>query len=432
MGQIRQLTEQIQSGKLSAQDALEATIARIEERDDELNAVVVRNYERARADAAKADQQVAEGYRAPLLGVPMTIKESFDLAGTPSTWGLSESRQNVAAADSRVVRRLKEAGAIIVGKTNVPPELADFQSSNPIYGATHNPHMHGRSPGGSSGGSAAALAAGYVPAEVGTDIGGSIRLPAAFCGVWGLKTTFGLVSRDGHAWPGTDGAALPLSVAGPLARTPQDLDLLLTVIAEHPIPAPRALPVTGARLAVIDSHPVGPIGSDVAHVIDETCARAEAAGYSVDRVPDLPDLAAMHADYIKMLLTVLSRGVAPDGVPTLGLTDWFDMLDTQARNARAWSARLETMYDGILAPVFGTTAFEIDEGDMRRRTIDIDGEATECGRQLAWAGLATYTNLPSVSFPAGKGSDGLPVGLQLIGPHFGDRDVIALATVLAI
>lgn len=432
MGQIRQLTEQIQSGKLRAQDALEAAIERIEERDGELNAVVVRNYEQARAQAAEADQQVAEGYRAPLLGVPMTIKESFDLAGTPSTWGLSDARQNIAARDSRVVGRLKSAGAIILGKTNVPPELADFQSSNPIYGATHNPHMRGRSPGGSSGGSAAALAAGYVPAEVGTDIGGSIRLPAAFCGVWGLKTTFGLVSRDGHSSPGTDGAALPLSVAGPLARTPQDLDLLLNVIAEHPVPAPRALPVTGARLAVIDSHPVGPIDSDVERVIDETCARAEAAGYSVDRVPDLPDLAAMHADYIKMLLTVLSRGVPPAGVSALGLTDWFDMLDTQARNARAWSARLATMYDGILAPTFGTTAFEIDDGDMRQRTIDIDGEATECGRQLAWAGLATYTNLPSVSFPAGKGRDGLPIGLQLIGPHFGDRDVIALATALAL
>jgi amidase len=432
MAEIKALTDRLASGELTAVDALQQTIERIEARDGELNAVVVRDFDRARDAAAAADARLAAGERAPLLGVAMTVKESYDVAGLPSTWGLVDARDNIAKADSRVVRRLKAAGAVIVGKTNVPPELADFQSANPIYGATHNPHMQGRSSGGSSGGSAAALAAGFVPAEVGTDIGGSIRLPAGFCGVWGLKTTYGLVSLEGHAWPGTDGAARPLSVAGPMARTPEDLDLLLSIIGEHAVPAPRRDSPAGARIAVIGRHPVGPIGSDVARVIDETCARAEAAGYIVDRKPDLPDLGAMHADYVKMLLTVLARGVAPAGVPEVKLPDWFDMQDAQARTARAWNTRLHEQYDGVLAPVFGTTAFPLDEIDMRQRKIDIDGEATECGRQLAWAGLATYTNLPSVSFPAGTGGDGLPIGLQLIGPHFGDREVIAMATPLAI
>ena len=432
MPQIKDLTDRLCAGELTAVDALEQSIDRIEARDGELNAVVVRDFERARSQAAEADARLARGERAPLLGVPMTVKESFDVAGLPSTWGLTAARENIAKADSRVVRRLKDAGAVILGKTNVPPELADFQSANPIYGATHNPHMRGRSSGGSSGGSAAALAAGYVAAEVGTDIGGSIRLPAGFCGVWGLKTTYGLVSLEGHAWPGTDGAARPLSVAGPLARTAEDLELLLGVLGEHALPAPRRHSQNGARLAVIDTHPVGPIDADVARVIDEVCVRAEAAGYIVDRSPDLPDLAAMHADYVKMLLTVLSRGVAPAGVPGVTLSDWFDMQDAQARNARIWNARLHDGYDAVLAPVFGTTAFPLDEIDMRERKISIDGEATECGRQLAWAGLATYTNLPSVSFPAGTGTDGLPIGLQLIGRHLGDRDVIVLAEPLAV
>lgn len=432
MPEIKELTDRLAAGELTAIDALEQTIERIEARDGELNAVVVRDFDRARGAAAAADERIARGERAPLLGVPMTVKESYDVAGLPSTWGLTEARDNIAKADSRVVRRLKNAGAIILGKTNVPPELADFQSANPIYGATHNPHMQGRSSGGSSGGSAAALAAGYVPAEVGTDIGGSVRLPAGFCGVWGLKTTYGLISLEGHAWPGTDGAARPLSVAGPLARTAEDLELMLSVIAEHPVPGPRRQSPAGARIAVIDQHPVGPIDSDVARVIDETCARAEAAGYVVDRKPDLPDLGTMHADYVKMLLTVLSRGVAPDGVPAVTLSEWFDIQDAQARMARAWNARLDEQYAGVLAPVFGTTAFPLDDVDMRERRISIDGEATECGRQLAWAGLATYTNLPSVSFPAGKGTDRLPIGLQMVGPHFGDRDVISLAKPLAI
>lgn len=432
MAEIKALTDRLAAGELRAVDALDEAIKRIEARDGELNAVVVRDFERAREAATEADERIARGERAPLLGVPMTIKESFDLTGLPSTWGRTEARANIAKSDSRVVRLLKSAGAVILGKTNVPPDLADFQSANPIYGATHNPHLQGRSSGGSSGGSAAALAAGYVPAEVGTDIGGSIRLPAAFCGVWGLKTTYGLVSMDGHAVPGTDGAARPLSVAGPLARTADDVELLLSVIAEHEIPAPRSRSGEGPRLAVIDQHPVGPIDSDVARVIDETCARAESAGYLVDRKPGLPDLDAMHAAYIKMLLTVLSGGVAPDGVPAVTLSGWFELQDAQARMARDWNSMLTSKYDGVLAPVFGRTAFPLDDIDMRERKIDIDGTATACGLQLAWAGLATYPNLPSISFPAGAGSDGLPIGMQLIGPRFGDRDVLDLARPLAL
>ncbi|MFV0534169.1 MAG: amidase family protein [Cumulibacter sp.] len=432
MPEIKELTDRLAAGNLTAIDALEQTIERIEARDAELNAVVVRDFDRARGAAAAADERLARGERAPLLGLPMTVKESFDIAGLPSTWGRPEARDNIASADSRVVRRLKGAGAVILGKTNIAIDLADFQSNNEVYGATNNPYMVGRSSGGSSGGSAAALGAGYVPAEVGTDIGGSVRLPAAFCGIWGLKTTYGLVSLEGHSHPGTDGAARPLSVAGPMARTAEDVELLLSIIGEHPLPGPTRKSTAGARLAVIDTHPVGPIDSDVARVIDETCARAEAAGYVVDRSPRLPNLAEMHQAYIKMLLTVLSRGVAPEGVPPITLSDWFDLQDQQALFARAWNLALTEKCDGVLAPVFGTTAFEIDDIDMSTRKILIDGTATACGLQLAWAGLATYPNLPSISFPAGKGSDGLPIGLQLIGPHFGDRDVLALAKPIAI
>lgn len=431
MGEITTLAERIAAGELSAVQAAEEAISRIETGDGAINAVVVRDFERALDAAREADRQLAAGHRAPMLGVPMTVKESYDVAGLPTTWGLTEHREFIAKRDALAVRRLKDAGAVILGKTNVPPSLADFLSVNPIYGATHNPHQHGRSSGGSSGGSAAALAAGYVTAEIGSDIGGSIRLPAGFCGVWGLKPTFGLVSREGHWLPGTDGGELPLSVTGPLARTPEDISLLLGIVADHPLPAPRRTDLEGARIAVVDRHPVGRIDSDVSRVIDERCAAAESLGAQVDRSPVLPDLGALHRDYIKLLLTVLSRGVAPEGVDPVTLPAWFDLLDQQVRTMRAWEAVLTDQYDAILAPVFGTTAFPLDELTMDHRTIMIDGDETPCGSQLAWAGLATCPNLPSISFPAGTGSDGLPIGLQLIGRRFAEPEVIAVATQLA-
>lgn len=431
MGEITALADRIAAGELSAVQAAEEAIARVEQRDGEINAVVVRDFDRAREAAHEADRRLASGHRAPMLGVPMTVKESYDVAGLPTTWGLAEHREFIAQRDARAVRRLKDAGAVILGKTNVPPSLADFLSVNPIYGATHNPHLPGRSSGGSSGGSAASLAAGYVTAEIGSDIGGSIRLPAGFCGVWGLKPTFGLVPREGHWLPGTDGGELPLSVAGPLARTPEDISLLLSIIADHPVPEPRRTDLSGARIAVIDRHPIGRIDSEVSHAIDEVCAAAESHGAHVDRSPALPDLAELHRDYIKLLLTVLSRGVPPEGVAPVSLSTWFDLLDQQQRTMRAWEATLTDEYDAILAPVFGTTAFPLDELTMDRRTIMIDGEETPCGEQLAWAGLATYPNLPSISFPAGTGGGGLPIGLQLIGRRFSEPEIIAMAAQLA-
>lgn len=430
MSEIASLTRRIADGDISAYDAATQAIERIEAGDGEINAVVVRDFDRALEAAQAADERRARGDHAPLLGLPMTVKESFDVAGLPTTWGRAEHREYTATADALAVRRLKDAGAVILGKTNVPPDLADFQSSNPVYGATHNPCRHGLSSGGSSGGAAASVAAGFVSAELGTDIGGSIRLPAAFCGVWGLKPSFGLVPREGHWLPGTDGGELPLSVAGPLARTPEDLAILLDVVADHPIPPARHSGLDGARIAVITGHPVARIDADVRRVLEETCERAAAAGAHVDRAPELPDLAQLHRDYVRMLLTVLSRGVPPEGVTPVSLSSWFDMLDQQTRTARTWNALLQEKYDAVLAPVFGSTPFPLDEVTMEHRVIDIDGEPTPCGEQLAWAGLATYPNLPSVSFPAGS-ADGLPIGMQLIGGRFTEHSLLQLSAGLA-
>src|SRR5271163_3115964 len=186
---------------VSSVELAEAAIARIEAVDAEINAVCVRDFDRALDAARAADARLADGQRGPLLGVPMTIKESFNLAGTPTTWGYVDAKDFNPDEDALAVQRIKVAGAVILGKTNVPVSLGDWQSYNDVYGVTRNPYDLGRSPGGSSGGSSAALAAGYGALSLGSDIGGSLRVQAFHCGVYAHKPTFALVPMRGHTPP---------------------------------------------------------------------------------------------------------------------------------------------------------------------------------------------------------------------------------------
>ena len=222
----------IQSKRVSSREVTQHYIERIESLDKSVNAMCVRVFEQALEAADQADQALVRNEVAgPLHGVPMSIKESYVLEGTPATWGIPAYRDNVARADGLAVARFKAAGAHFLGKTNVPIDLGDFQSYNEIYGTTNNPWNLGRTPGGSSGGSAAALAAGFTALEAGSDIGGSIRTPAHFCGVFGHKPTWGIVPMQGHELM----AGVPdadLSVCGPLARDPRDLRLAMQIMAQ--------------------------------------------------------------------------------------------------------------------------------------------------------------------------------------------------------
>jgi amidase len=226
------LVEALARKHLSAVELLDQTIAAIEAGDARINAVVVRDFERARVAAAAADAAIGRGERGRLLGLPMTVKESFNVAGLPTTWGIAAARENIATEDAVAVQRLKAAGAVIIGKTNVPFNLADWQAHNDIYGTTSNPWDTSRTPGGSSGGSAAALAAGYVALEIGSDIGGSLRAPAHFCGVFSHKPSYALLPSRGHTPPGVEplGDEPDLAVIGPLARSAGDLALALDIL----------------------------------------------------------------------------------------------------------------------------------------------------------------------------------------------------------
>ena len=417
----------IARGQTSARAETEAAIARIEARDGAINAVVVRDFDRARAAADEADQAVARAERRPLLGVPMTVKEAFNVASLPTTWGFEQHKDFVATEDAVAVRRLKAAGAIILGKTNVPVGLADHQSVNPVYGRTVNPRDPGRSAGGSSGGGAAAVASGMIPVELGSDIGGSIRVPAAFNGIWGHKPTFGALDPTGHAFPGTDGAAPPMAVIGPLARDPDDLALLLAILADRPFaPSPARAP-DALRLLVLAEHPFAPLSASVAGAVERVAEAFAKAGARVARRSDkLPDLSLQFGQYMELLMTALSHGVPPPGEAPATLAHWFDLLDQQARAIRAW-AELIADYDAIVAPIFGVTAYPHDDTEVTRRMLEVDGRSTRYGLQLAFPGMASFSELPATVFPAGEDGGGLPIGVQVIAPRWQDLQAIEIA-----
>lgn len=415
----------IRAGRTSALAETDAAIARIEARDGAINAVVVRDFDRARAAAAVFDQYGDTSL--PFAGVPMTVKESFDVAGLPTTWGFAANRDNIAATDAVAVQRLKAAGAIILGKTNVPVSLADQQSVNPVYGRTNHPLDADLVPGGSSGGSAAALAAGMVPLEIGSDIGGSIRVPAHFCGVWGHKSSYGALSIEGQMLPGTDGAPTAMSVIGPMARDGADLAVALDVLADIPLPRAKQRPARELRLLTITTHPVAPIARSIAATVAKAGEAFGRAGARVDAQSDLlPDQVSHFADYLRLLLVTLARGApAADGTVAT-LPDWLAMLDTQARTARAWR-RLFQHYDAVIAPSLGAVAWPHSDVGMGERRLMIDGADTQYGLQLAFPGLANYPMLPATAVPITTDERALPIGVQIITDRHRDHDAIAIA-----
>jgi amidase len=430
------LVEALAARRLSALELTDEAIARIEARDSDVNAVVVRDFDRARDAARAADAALARGERAPLLGLPMTVKESHNVAGLPTTWGFEPFKGWTPTADSLGVARLKAAGAVILGKTNVPPWLGDFQSNNPIYGRTRNPWNLERTPGGSSGGGAAALAAGMVPLEFGSDMGGSIRNPAHFCGVYGHKASYNLIPQRGHTPPQTDGGGVALAVLGPLARSAADLDLALGVLAgpdeiegvgyRVALPPVRHERLADYRILVIDHHPLAEADDELRAGLNDLSGRLEGLGAKVARASDLlPDLAETHASYMALLQAAMARG--NPSAPTITATEWMNLLDGQVAFRRRL-AKLFEAFDVVLTLPHGTAAFPHDDGpDPGARTLTINGAQTAYFAQLAWIGLATYGALPATVVPLGQTRGGLPFGAQVIGPYLEDRTTIGFA-----
>jgi amidase len=346
-------------------------------------------------------------------------------------------RAHRAETDSEAVRRLKAAGAVVLGKTNVPPSLGDWQSDNPIYGRTNNPYDLGRSPGGSSGGSAVALAAGFSALEMGSDIGGSVRIPAAFCGVYGHKPSYGIVSLKGHAPGGMLGAGALLAVGGPLARSAEDLELAMEIVAggtgddgmvwRLTLPPARCTDLAGARVLIVDSHPRCATSYAMRAALADLGRTLTANGALVNYdSPLLPDLRAQHDVYVPMLMTIVGRG-DPNAPPPISAHDWLGLLDRQAAFRRRWAELFES-FDIVLTPAFGSAAFPHQtEPVWENRVITIDNDTRPYGTQLAWPAVATLPHLPATSFPIGRDEDGMPLGAQAIGAFGDDLTTIAFA-----
>jgi amidase len=462
------LVADLAARRVSSVELLDQAIARIEALDKAINAVVVRDFDRARQAAIAADQALARGERRPLLGLPMTVKESFNVAGLPTTWGIPAFKDWRPPEDAVPVQRLKAAGAVIIGKTNVPVALADWQTTNPIYGTTNNPYDIERTPGGSSGGAAAALASGYVALELGSDIGGSLRTPAHYCGVFAHKPTYGVIARRGHNFPRQP--ALPsagdgLAVVGPMARSAQDIALAFDVIAgpdeqrdgigwRLAMPQPRHRALRDFRVLLIDTHPLCPTAESIRTALAQLADRLGKEGATVARQsPLLPDLAEVTRNYMRLLGPIMTNGRPPEfyeqmrsRAATLGPDDQsLDAIYVRSANMgwREWDAannartRLQHQWallfkewDVVLCPPMPTPAFKHDRADPGARRLDVDGRAVPYDNNFVWAAPATAAGLPATVAPIGRTDSGLPIGVQIIGPYLEDLTPIRFAQLL--
>jgi amidase len=435
----------IRRREISARELTELVLRRVDAVNPTLNAVVEFRREAALAEAAAADQAVAGGARiGPLHGVPMTIKEAFNVAGLHTTWGNPAFREFVADQDATVVQRLKGAGAIVVGKTNVAFMLADFaQTGNDLYGVTANPWDTSCTPGGSSGGAAAAVAAGMAFCEYGSDLVGSIRIPASFCGVYGLKPSVGTVPLTGLQPPGPPAPPSEMtymSAVGPLARTAGDLRTALGVTAGPEDPAARAFswalgPPRHRRLAefrvgVVLDDPRAPVTGEVGAGLSDTVDALARAGASVVQGwPDGIDPAQCAESFgFQVGLFFAFQQPGEQELAPLGAVIEQERRRMAARSA--WSRYFDDV-DVFVCPTNFTAAFPHDSRPLAERTIATPEGQRPYNDQSFWIAHASLAGLPAVVAPVGRTSGGLPVGVQILGPLYQDDTAITFADLLA-
>ena len=460
----------LRARQISAVELLELHERRYRRHNPELNAIVEPAFEAARHAAETADARRARGDDALLLGLPITLKESINVRGLRTTVGMPHWKDFRSEHDAPVTTRLKAAGAVLMGKTNVPKMLADWQSDNPIYGRTSNPWDRSRTPGGSSGGSAAALAAGLTALEFGSDIGGSIRVPAAFCGVYGHRPSETAMPRSGQfPFPPIPNPAVFMGVQGPMARSAEDLSLALDVAAgpetgedvawRLALPAARHARLADFRVAMLPPVPWIPLDAETAAALDALAAGLGRRGCQVKSVPppELGDFRPHYALYLALLAAVqLSRvpaeqrrlrldvlrtrddewsrasqrgaeGLAPDYIAWIG----------QREHMRAAWRAFFSEWDVLVAPAFFTPAYPHwdkpwpDTEASLRRTLDVNGKPVLEELGLFYPSVATVAGQPATAVPMGRTRTGLPIGAQVIGPYLEDRTPLRFAELLA-
>ena len=459
-GAARQALQAIRTGAISSRELTEHVYRRIKKYNPRINAFVTLMEEQAIQRAKQADEALAKKeIWGPLHGLPVIIKDSFSTAGVRTTSGLKRLENHIPTEDAVVVAKLKKAGAIIIGKTNVPELLADWQSFNEIAGTSNNPWDLTRTPGGSTGGGAAALAVGFAFLEVGTDIGGSIRIPAHFCGVYGHKPTLDVVSRQGHI-PPFPGTWLPadLPVAGPLARSAEDLRLGLEIIGgprpleaiayRWSLPAARRPSLKEYRIGYVLDDPFCRVDAPVLDVLAKAVEALRKEGVKlIEGWPKGVEPQAQYENYIRLLAAYRSFGAseeefqkmrrslneisAEDKLWAEGFTsshrEWLKQSAARFKARDVWQDYFKT-FDAFLMPTNFVAAFPHDHSmpDSKRQLVTAHGKR-RYDDQAKWISFATLTGCPATTAPVGRTKSGLPVGIQIIGPFLEDATPIDIA-----
>lgn len=459
----------LRRGEITARALLEKLLEHHAKVNPGINAVVTLDIEGARAAADKADRHLAEtGWPlGPLHGLPMTVKDALETKGMRTTSGSPDFSNHVPGQDADAVALLRAAGAIIIGKTNVPTMCQDLQTSNPVFGKTKNPFNETKTAGGSSGGPAAAVAAGLTPLEVGSDLAGSLRLPAAYCGVYALRTSRGtnpIVPTRGHIprLPGWTTTSDMLTL-GPIARNPDDLDVLLGVLAapapadagawKVSLPAPKNSSLCQYRVGVWADDAYCRVDSATRALLDQVIGLVRREGAAIDENTRPVDFAGsdkllQRLMYATASATATDAGFAADveaadkipaGNPsglflhsrTMRHRDWL-RADEDRQKLRSQWADYFTKHDILITPATPTAAID-DQTSVPppQRFINVDGEKRSYYDQTSWVNLASPVGLPAIVLPAGRTADGLPLAIQIIGPYLSDRTVIAAAKHLA-
>jgi len=442
---IDQIASAIAAKQVSSRELLENYLARVEKLNPSLNAVVTLDAERALEEARAADEATARGVSSGRLhGIPTTIKDAIETEGIRSTGGSADLATHVPVTDAPAVARLRDSGAVVFGKTNVPRWSGDIQTYNDIFGVTNNPWDHSRTTGGSSGGAAAAVATGMTSFELGTDIGGSVRIPSNFCGVFGHKPSFGIVPQRGYLDRVGGGITdADINVFGPLARSAKDLEILLGIVAgptgddakawRLDLPRPRHDDLSGYRIGtwLDDAH--CEVDSDVVGVLASAADALRGAGAAVtDERPRVPlaDASALFASLISAAISVSTDKDIGDAFGGTHRT-WLDLDQDRARMRAVWAEWFRD-HDILLCPVMPMPAFPHDHnGTIMDRSVVINGRQRPQIETLSWTGLIGVVYLPSTVVPVGFTTGGLPVGIQVVGPYLEDRSTLFVAARLA-
>jgi amidase len=453
-----ELADAIRRRQVSSREALEYFLARIASLDKTINSVVTIDAERARAEADEADRLLARGEaRGSLHGVPMTIKDSLQTRGMRTTSGAPELANFVPQEDAWPVARVREAGAVIFGKTNLPIYAGDLQSYNDVFGTTNNPYDLTRTPGGSSGGSAAALACGFTPLEIGSDIGGSIRLPSHMSGVVGHKPSHGIVPAHGQI-PGPPGTLTlaDLAVVGPMARTVEDLELELDIMAgpnrwerlawRLELPPPRRNKLADYRIAAWLDDPLCRVEPEVKALLENAARKLMDGGVSLDSEarPDF-SLEKVAGVFSALLQAALAGGTPRDRIEAYAASredtplantrrllalrhrDWLSHNERRLQMRRRWEEFFER-WDIMLLPVMPCAAIPHDHSEPQAaRLARVGGEQRPYWELVTWMAPAGACYLPATVVPVGRLSDGLPVGIQIVGPYLHDRTTLDVA-----